>query len=90
MAYYNPDHYGWSISTSFYEEEEEEEEDSPPRKQKNNKNNVVTSEKTALKRKKFTRKRSAIKNVEKRAESQTPITEAIERYFAQFDDKGDD
>lgn len=89
MVYYNPDHYGWSITTSFYEEDEEEEA-SPPRKQKNKKNNVVTPEETTLNRKKFTRKKSAIKSIEKRAEGQTSIAEAIERYSDRFEDKGDD
>lgn len=90
MAYYNPDHYGWSISTPYYEEEVVEEEDSPPRKQKNKKNKVVTSEETTLEQKKATRKKSAIKSVEKRAEDQTSIIEAIEQYSDQFEDKGDD
>ena len=90
MAYYNPDHYGWSISTPYYEEEEEEEEDSPPRKQKNKENKVGALESTMLEQKDSTRKKSAIKRIRKRAEAQTPITEAIERYFAQFEDRGDD
>lgn len=86
MAYYNPDHYGWSISTPYYEEEE----DSPPRKQKNKKNNVVDSEPHTLEQNKPTRKESALKGIEKFAEGQTSVIEAIEHYSDQFEDKGDD
>ncbi|MHA1291363.1 MAG: hypothetical protein ACTSQJ_01695 [Promethearchaeota archaeon] len=88
MAYYNPDHYGGSISTPYYEEEDEE--DSPPRKQKNKENRVVDSGPHTSEQNKPTRKKSVIKNIEKIAEGQTPIIEVIEHYSDQFEDKGDD
>ena len=61
MVYYNPDHYGWSITTPYVEEEEEE--DSLPIKQKNKKNKVVSPEETIPEQEKSTRKKSVITNI---------------------------